>query len=858
MDRRAPFIWTPAQAIDPEVAFNVLLRDGPRRREEGCNRWFLFRRAITLPSAPEEAPLAITVDGRYQLFVNGVRVGRGPARATPRFQRYDEHDIAPFLRAGDNVLAVLIHVYGVDTGWYETAKDYWQAYFGDGGLYVEGQAVCGGQIIALRSDAAWRCCQAEAWRADVPRAGWGQDFIEDFDARKFPADWAEVGFDDSAWDRVHCLVVEGSAQDRARGWGAATPFPALLARGFPALVERPLAPGRLVAVYGVTPAPELPLDRRLYEETLGEPPAGLVENADALLVDDETTTLVRTRPPEGDEPGCDIALLLAFDEIHTGYPVIELEARGGEIIELAAAETVPGEFSASPPPPRLARVTHLDCANLFRYTARPGRQRFEKFDWTAVRYMQITVRNAPRGLRIRHAGSVYTHYPLAFAGAFECDDDLLTRLWRIGRHTVLQCTHDAWSDGPGREKRQWLGDGIVHYLVGTAAFGPSSQPIDRRFLINAAESQRNDGLIEMFSPGDHHDYGIIIPDFSLHWVCAAGHYLRYTGDEETVFTIFPAIQKALAWFDLHIGRNGLLVDLPYWHFIEWAAVGRSGEAAIVNGLLVGALKAAAAIADVLGYGRAAGVYRRRARAIAAALNARHWNARRGLYVDCVDPETGAQGPAVSQHANAAMILWDIAPRQRWSEMVERMADRRALRLTAVPPIVNISEPFEAARHIARANTFFAHFVYDAFAHAGRFDLALGQIRDFYRPMIEAGATALWESFEPSASLCHAFSASPVYHLSAHALGVTPLEPGFGRFQLWPQPGDLRRARGTVATVRGDIEVAWERGDDDVMTLELVVPEGTAARIKPPPGYGMMEGGGELSPGTHHLRFTPRG
>ena len=50
----------------------------------------------------------------------------------------------------------------------------------------------------------------------------------------------------------------------------------MLFRSFPALVERPLAPVRLVAVYGVTPAPDLPLDRRLYEEALGAPPAGLV------------------------------------------------------------------------------------------------------------------------------------------------------------------------------------------------------------------------------------------------------------------------------------------------------------------------------------------------------------------------------------------------------------------------------------------------------------------------------------------------------------------------------------------------------------------------------------------------------
>ena len=116
MYRRARFIWTAAQPIDREVTFRSLLRDGPVRRDDGVNRWFLFRRTFELPGPVDDAQLSITVDGRYILFVNGHRVGRGPVRSSPDYLRVDRHDIAPFLRAGKNVLAVLVHVYGVDTG----------------------------------------------------------------------------------------------------------------------------------------------------------------------------------------------------------------------------------------------------------------------------------------------------------------------------------------------------------------------------------------------------------------------------------------------------------------------------------------------------------------------------------------------------------------------------------------------------------------------------------------------------------------------------------------------------------------------------------------------------------------------
>src|SRR5678815_6132861 len=82
MFRRAPFIWTSRQPIDWGGLLQ-LFRGGPARRDDGTNRWFLFRKEIELPALPDSAALSVTVDGRYQLFVNGVRVGRGPVRCDP-------------------------------------------------------------------------------------------------------------------------------------------------------------------------------------------------------------------------------------------------------------------------------------------------------------------------------------------------------------------------------------------------------------------------------------------------------------------------------------------------------------------------------------------------------------------------------------------------------------------------------------------------------------------------------------------------------------------------------------------------------------------------------------------------------
>ncbi len=847
MFRRADFIWSEKQAVDP----NGLLRlfGGSRRpRTEAPNRFFLFRRRVRLPRAPDEARLEVTVDGRYQLFVNGARVGRGPVRCDPTRQRVDAHDVASRLRAGENAIALLVRVYGIDTAWYQRVRGLWNPVFGDGALYVDGFARCGDERVEIRSDTDWRCVQSPAWTGDTPRVNWGLPQIEVLDARLLPDGWTGPGFDDSGWDRTRALVVGGGPPDSAFGGMKTEPFPTLLARGIPFLEETPLAPLCVARWYGVEPKPELPVDKRIYQEPLVALPAGLVEQGDALLRDDGETTLVRTSAAH------DTSFVLDFGRIHTGYPCLELDARGGEVFELAAAEGVPGEWEpGGPVEPLRPDVARSHGSHVSVYTARPGAQRFEAFEWTAVRWLQVTVRNAPEGVRIRHAGALATRYPAEHRGAFECSDPFLNELWRVGRTTLEQCMHDGWEDCPGREQRQWLGDATVELLVAQAAFGPSANALNRKFLEQAAESQRPDGLTQMFAPGDHGVDALLIPDWTLQWILNAELHWLYTGDLDTVERIFPAIQRALAWFERQLGPNDLVANLPYWHFMDWAALGRAGEAAALNAQLAGALRAAARLAHALESARAARRYQALAERIARSLAARHWDERRGVYVDCVDPATGRQDPRVSQHGNAALILWDVAPRERWARMVEYVSDPARIVFTAAPPIAPTGGAFDPERSVVLANTFYSHFVYRALAKAGRVDALLRGVRERYGDMLARGATTLWESFAPTASLCHGFSATPVFQLSTEVLGVEPLAPGFARFRFAPQPADLAFARGVFSTVAGDVRVAWTRSGD-ALEVELEVPPGTSAELVDPPGFAFGPGARVREPGKHRLEL----
>ncbi|HZF43030.1 MAG TPA: alpha-L-rhamnosidase N-terminal domain-containing protein [Sphingomonadaceae bacterium] len=811
MRNRAPFVWTPEQPVDPE-GFLAGMKGLPAR-DDGRNRWFLFRVEVEFKDVPGSAPVAVTCDGRYQLFVNGVRAGRGPVRSSPMSQKFDAYDLAPYLRTGPNVVAAIVHALGVDTAWYESVKGMWRPTFGDGGWWLEGK----GDATPLSTGTDWRVLRSDAWEERTERMNSGLGFVEWLDARRLPQCWTEPGFDDRSWLPVQVLHRDGGGPDQYFGGIDVEPFPILLPNPLPPLAETHKRPERAFDARVVEIRSDLPVHRQLYEEPLlaGDP---LVDRGEAGL-------RVRTEPNRG------VTLLYRFDRLLTGYPFIEVEAVGGEEIDIAVAERLPDEYErgvgAEPrivPAPVLGHDAHVA-----RYVCRPGPQRFERFEWSAIRWMQVTIRSAAAGLSVRDLGCVFTHYPTQDGGAFTCDDSFLDRLWVTGRDTLRLCMHDAWEDCPSREQRQWLGDVTVEHLAGQAAFGPSADPLTAKYLMDVADSQRPDGLTQMFAPGDHKTDALLIPDWTLQWVLTAGDYLRYTGDLAGVEAVFPAIERALAWFERLRTSDRLVADLPYWHFMDWAAVGRKGEAATLNAQLVGALDTAARLADALEYGRAAARYRGRIAEMRAALE-RHWDPRRGAYVDIVDPSSGRQDLRMSQHANAAMILWGGAPPERWPSMVARITDPARLTFTPGPPIAPEGEVLDAENGVVLANTFYSHFVYSALARAGRVDLALQGMRERYGPMLECGADTLWESFDPTASLCHGFSASPTHQLTSHVLGLAPGADGWRTLAFGPDLAGLEHAQGSVETMRGTVSVELAKDGAGAIDVELTLPDDVTAII----------------------------
>ncbi len=159
-----------------------------------------FRKAFTLPRQPNQALLYLFADVRYVLWVNGAYVERGPARFLPNGPQYDAIDLAPFLHAGNNTLAVLV------AGELSGGKVMRHTPGLTALLEADGREV-------LRSDASWKWSDRTRFRGAT--ATWANLSEPLVDATAEDGDWTQTNYDDSRWSAA--AGISGEA------WGPLTP-----------------------------------------------------------------------------------------------------------------------------------------------------------------------------------------------------------------------------------------------------------------------------------------------------------------------------------------------------------------------------------------------------------------------------------------------------------------------------------------------------------------------------------------------------------------------------------------------------------------------------------------------------------
>lgn len=757
-------------------------------------------------------PCRVTADGRYQLWVNGTLVGRGPVRSEPGLLTWDEYDLTAWLMPGENVIAVLGRHYGIKNLYWKPARP--MGRLGQGGVLLEADLGEG----LLVSDGAWMARRAPFHPAAHP-ALFGPPATEVVDGRAWPWGWTEPGFDDTAWQPVTEILPTGLGIARAEP--PAEPFGLLSRSRIGQLSERLVAPERVIFSGPVS-------DSTKYGYPLpafASDPVGWPVTGYAFV------------PPSG--PGW---YTLDFGRILNAHPVLELEATPGTLLDLAAGEDLDDGGSPVVAPRNWT----------MRFTA-SGRhaERVESFEPVGLRYLRVAVRRGEvSSLRV---SARERHYPRPAGASFVCDDPFLNELWQAGARTLDACSTDAFVDCPGREQRAWLGDAYVDTLVSLAC-NPDTGLVRWNARLHG-QGVRPDGLRPMVAAGDLTDH-TTIPDFSLHWIRTLAAIHAHLEDLGLVEDLLPRALEACGWFERHRGEDGLLVDLAGWLFLDWAQTERRRQVAAVDALYALALDDLATLSESVGDTGTARRLRSRADRSREAME-RYWDPERGVYVDAADPG-GPAGRRVSQQTNALAILSGSAAPDRWASILEHVLDPNRRVVTSTPAHEgsapgSLGRQFEAPDHfdesrdVVAAQPFFAHFVHQAVVSANRRDL-LFPLLMHWEPLVARGNGVLeeyWDAAPGRGSRCHAWSATPTYDLTAHIAGVRPGSAGFRTVCVEPTFGPLAHVEAAVPTPHGFVQLSLDR--DGTGWVEL--PEGTTGTMVLPTELG---GCRDLRPGRQHV------
>ena len=762
----------------------------PSTLESGNHVGYL-RRVFQLDAVPGEVPARVTADSRFVLFVNGAEVSRGPARDIPERMAFHEVDLAPYLRAGRNVVAALVRHYGAPTGWWRRPAPFGEV--GHGSFAFEAPAV------GLRSDAEWRARTAP-W---LPDPAGGDPVREVVDGRSVPFGWLGLDFDDSGWTPAAELSVPALG-----GLPSAPPTPPYSGMEPAGIAELTCLrrPARVVAT-GFVP------QHTGEDPAAGYDPGAAPDSGDAFSTGD-------------------------VGEMTHATVAVTVRAEAGTILDLYVGEDLSDAGLAVIAPRRWAA----------RYVA-AGRddEVFETFDPVGFRYVTAVVRGDGQVLGLE---AVERRYPTSGSASFSCGDERLDRIWATGVRTLELCAVDAFIDCPGREQNAWVGDSYLHTLL--AMVSNTDWRLVRRNLRIGAHSRRPDGFLSAISAGGASTGAFNIPEYSAHWIRSLCRYVERSGDLDLARELLPAAADVVAAFERHRGADGLL-RVPGIVFVDWAQTERGEVTAAVDTLYAAALLDYVRLCEWLGDGVRADLARA-AHAKTADAFERFWDEERGVYVDALH-EGGVPGRRISQQTNSLAIVGEVAPSSRWGRMLDVVLDPARLKVTLsnadLPErehwLYQRWEPsgFDPERDVVAAQPFMRHFLHDAVVKTGR-GSAVAQLCLDWLPQLERGNSTFeefWDAPPGTASRCHAWSATPTYDLTSYVLGVRPVvesaaDLGFRRVVVEP---DLRHGdclSGSVPTPYGELQITLCATGG-----RLQVPEGVKEVLLRLPGQEHAFGAG---------------
>jgi alpha-L-rhamnosidase len=728
---------------------------------------FHFRKSIDLAAVPAHFVVHVSADNRFILHVNGRWAGEGPARSDLAHWRFETVDLAPFLRAGPNLIAATVWNFGAYAAVAQMSSR--AAFLMQGDSKAE-------QVV--NTDASWQAEQERGVEAlplnmiSYLHNYYAAEQPERLDARAYDWNWDAKPTGQLEWKAAVAIGAAApfGAQDSPTIW-------ALMPDPLPPMERSQADPGKVVRSNGIDNAAQFP--------------------GGAVVV----------------PPNTSATLLLDAGELTTAFPELAVRGGAGATIRLTYAEALVDEKREKGKRNEIAGK-HIEGV-FDEFIADGNAHTFAPLVWRTWRYLQIDVANKDQPLTLESLHAWFSAYPLQQHARFDSDVPELARIFNIGWHTARLDAHETYMDTPYWEQLQYVGDTRIQALISYAVSGDDRLA---RQAIDAIDASRiPEGVTQSRYPSALPQF---IPTFSLLWIGMVHDLWLYRNDAAFVRGKLEGTRTVLDWFVAHQRRDGMLGRLPWWNFVDWTEgfesgvppQDRNGGSAAITLQFVEALGYAAELENALGDRNRAAAYADVRKRAADAVLRQCWNAAAGLIADTPAQKT------YSQQANILAVWLDVLPASKQKEVMARV-----LAASGEGASAKITAP-----HMALASYYFRFYFARALLKAGMADEYL-QLLGPWRQMLKLGLTTWAETPEPTRSDSHAWSAHPTYDLLTIVAGIRPKAPGFAQVTIEPHLGTLKRVRAAMPYGSSEITADYDVSESGV-AARLSLPAGLSGEL----------------------------
>lgn len=403
------------------------------------------------------------------------------------------------------------------------------------------------------------------------------------------------------------------------------------------------------------------------------------------------------------------------------------------------------------------------------------------------------------------------------ASSFSCSDIRLNSIYNLCKYSTIANTFNGDYANSERERMMYEADCYIQQLCHYA--------IDREFAI-ARYSLEN--LI----------YHATWPtEWISHSIFMAWADYRHTGNKEVIRSYYDDLKaKTMMALETENGlistRTGLQTKefLNSIHYngkelrdiVDWPhggmGSGLGGETdnydfrdfnTVVNAFYFQSLVYMAEISKAIEKQSDSEFFDKKIKAVRMVFNQYFLDKERGIYLD------GIGSSHASLHANLYALCFGLVPEKYQSSVIDYIKSKGMA-----------------------CGVYSSNYLLEALFNYGQSDYAMSLLTSdsdrSWLNMIRVGATMTTEAwdnkYKSNNGWSHAWSASPAHIIPRKIMGIEPLEPGFRKIRIKPQPAMLEHAEMKFPTIRGDVLMSFKSKPAQSFSMNLTIPANTTADV----------------------------